>query len=199
MDITRYADAAAFLRIPVARPLALESSSDFHLTSLDLNSTELGASMLALGTGLGAIGDGWSKFANAIGPHSSETHVVRALAAQGVPKDRFVEVVDALIEIAKPQVPDVEDLRKAMIVLEYSDDVTWTGNAVSYTSSDGYTRFFYFYKHLDAATDKINIVFGNLKADFTLAPDVLSIEKKKVGWFGFKHEESVELRNLPHD
>ncbi|KAF9163997.1 hypothetical protein DFQ26_001910 [Actinomortierella ambigua] len=212
MDIIRYADAAAFLRIPVARPLALESSSDFHLTSLDLNSTELGASMLALGTGLGAIGEGWSKFANAIGPHSSETvkrhiclgfqkyeHVVRALAAQGVPKDRFVEVVDALIEIAKPQVPDVEDLRKAMIVLEYSDDVTWTGNAVSYTSSDGYTRFFYFYKHLDAATDKINIVFGNLKADFTLAPDVLSIEKKKVGWFGFKHEESVELRNLPHD
>ncbi|KAF9563416.1 hypothetical protein EC968_004848 [Mortierella alpina] len=212
MDITRYANAAAFLRIPITRPIALGSISDLHLTSLDFNATDFGASMLALGTGMGAIGEGWSKLANAIGPHSSETvkkhiclgfkkyeHVVRALAAQGVPRERFVEVVDALIEVAKVQVPDVEELRKAMIVLEYSDDVTWTGNAVSYTADDGYNRFFYFYKYFNATTDKVDIAFGSLRADFTLAPDILSIEKKKVGWFGIGSEESVELRNLPHD
>ncbi|KAF9288480.1 hypothetical protein BGZ74_000911 [Mortierella antarctica] len=212
MDIVRYADATAFLRIPITHPLAMESASDFHLKSLDFEAMELGTSMLALGTGMGAIADGWSKLANVIGPHSSETikryiclgfskyeHSVRALAAHGIPQYRFVEVVDALINIAKAQVPDVEDLRAAMLVLEVSDDVTWTGNSVMYTSDDGYHSWFYFYKFHDTATDKFDIVFGTLRADFRLSPDILAIEKKKVGWLGIGHEESVELRNIPHD
>ncbi|KAF9909613.1 hypothetical protein EC991_008271 [Linnemannia zychae] len=224
MDISRYAGAHAFLRIPVSRPNELHNLLDdtlipneLHnllddtLIPFELNVTGIGESMLAIGTGMSAIGEGWSKISNAIGPHSSEVvkrqvclgfkryeHTIKAIAAHGIPQYRFEEVVDALIKIAKVKNQDVEELRDAMIILEYTDDATWRGQTVSYTSDEGFHRFFHFYKYTNQTTNTVDIAFGTLAADFTIAPDTLIIEKKEVGWFGLRHEETTEFRDVPH-
>ncbi|KAG0196942.1 hypothetical protein BGX28_009537 [Mortierella sp. GBA30] len=211
MDIVRYAGAHAFLRIPVPHPKEPLNSLVNNLAPFEFNSTALGESMLAIGNGMSAIGEGWNKLSNAIGPHYSENvrrvvclgfkhyeHTVKALAAHAIPQYRFEDVVDSLIKVARVKNEDVEELREVMIILELSDDVTWKGQTVSYTSDDGLHRFFHFYKYLNQTTNTVDIAFGSLAADFTIAPDTMIIEKKKVGWFGLKHEETTEYRDVPH-
>ncbi|KAF9200913.1 hypothetical protein BGZ49_008856 [Haplosporangium sp. Z 27] len=187
MDIARYAGAHAFLRIPVSRPNKPQRLSDNTLIPFEFSSTAVGESMLAVGKGMSAIGEGWSKISNAIGPRLSESvkrqiclgfkryeHTIKAIAAHGIPQYRFEEVVDALIKIAKVKNQDVEELRNAMIILEYTDD------------------------YANQTTNTVDIAFGTLAADFTIAPDTMITEKKKVGWFGLKHEETTEFRDVPH-
>ncbi|KAG0210640.1 hypothetical protein BGX33_004797 [Mortierella sp. NVP41] len=213
MDMLRYASAAAYLRIPIPRaePRTTTPSSLSALLGIHTQAAGAGESMIAIGKGLGAIGDGWSKLANAIGNSASETvtrqicpgfqryeHTTKALYAQGLDQDRFVEVVNALIDLAHVQVPDVEDLRRAMVVLEFSPNVTWTGEQVMYTSDDGFHRFFYFYKYANEETQKIDIVFGTLASSFTIAPDVLVVHKRRSTWLGLRKSEEVLYRNVPH-
>ncbi|KAG0236905.1 hypothetical protein BGW42_002403 [Actinomortierella wolfii] len=207
MDIMRYASAMAFLRITVSDKSFDVSDESAALTSVFPSGKELEA----IGAGLSSIAEGWKSIASVIGPSVSETvrrqvclgfekyeHTVKALHASGIEQERFVQVVDSLISLAEPQVPDVADLRKAMVVLEYSDNVTWTGETVSYTASNGFHGFFHFYKYVDAATNKISVVFGMLKSDFTIAPDLLIVERKKAGLFGLHRSNTVEYRNVPH-
>ncbi|KAG0329994.1 hypothetical protein BG004_002210, partial [Podila humilis] len=211
MDIIRYTAALAFVRESPPHPNEPHKLLVNNLTPFEINITAVGESMLAIGNGMSAIGEGWSKISNAIGPHSSESvrtviclgfsryeHTVKALKAHGIPQDRFEEVVDSLIKIARVKNQDVEELRELMLILELSDEMTWRGQTVSYTSDDGFHRFFHFYKYLNQTTNAVDIVFGSLTSDFSLAPDTMIIDKKKVGWFGFNDKQTMEYRGVPH-
>ncbi|KAF9347505.1 hypothetical protein BGX26_001003, partial [Mortierella sp. AD094] len=211
MDIIRYTAALAFVRGSPPHPNEPHKLLVNNLTPFEINITAIGESMLAIGNGMSAIGEGWSKISNAIGPHSSESvrkviclgfnryeHTVKALAAHGIPQHRFEDVVDSLIKITRVKNEDVEELRELMLILELSDEMTWRGQTVSYTSGDGFHRFFHFYKHFNQTTNAVDIVFGSLTADFTIAPDTMIIDKKKVGWFGFNDKQTIEYRDVPH-
>lgn len=167
--------------------------------------------MDAIGKGLGSIGEGWKKLSDSLANRASETvtreiclgfqryeHTVKTLYGQGLDQERFVEVVDGLIKIAKVRDPDVKDLKRSMVLLEVFPNITWTGTTVSYTSDDGFHRFFYFYKFMSEVTQKIDIVFGMISATFRIAPDVLIIRKNKVRLIGLDRSETVEYRNVPH-
>ncbi|KAG0285027.1 hypothetical protein BGZ98_005688 [Dissophora globulifera] len=211
MDIARYAAALAFLRITVPHPNEPHNSLISSLVPFEINIAAVGESMIAIGEGMSAIGEGWSKLSNAIGPHYSENvrqvvclgfkryeHTIKAIAAHGIPQYRFEDAVNALIKIARVKNKDVEELREVMLILEFSDDVTWKGQTVSYTSDDGFHRFFHFYKYLNQTTNAVDIAFGSLAADFSIASDTMIIEKKEVGWLGLNHEETTEYRDVPH-
>ncbi|KAF9163098.1 hypothetical protein DFQ26_002939 [Actinomortierella ambigua] len=211
MDITRIAAALAFVKLHFPSPVEPDNSLVNDLIPFDFNTTAIAESMFAVGKGMSAVGEGWEKLSNAIGPKYSETvrqvvclgfkrfeQTVKAFAAHGIPQDRFEEVVNAVIKVARVRNEDVEELREIMIILELSDDMTWRGQTVSYTSADGYHRFFHFYKYLNQTTNAVDVAFGTLSANFILAPDTMIIDKKEVGWFGLEREETTEYRDVPH-
>ncbi|KAG0202759.1 hypothetical protein BGX28_004802 [Mortierella sp. GBA30] len=212
MDVLRYSSAMAYLRIPIL-PRVTPSSNfqDLLPFRFDVDIQDAGTSMMAIGKGMSAIAEGWSALAGALGNSVSETvrreiclgfqkyeHTVKVLYAQAVDPDHFVEVVESLIKISQVQVPAVEDLRTVMVVLQYSSNVTWSGETTSYTSDDGFHWFFYFYKYANELTNKIDIVFGMLSTTFTIGPDVLIVNRKKIGLLGFSRSEEVLFRNVPH-
>lgn len=211
MDIVRFLSASAFLKTPVPHLQAMHSPVD-GASPVSVHHMMDPATLIALGTGLGAIGDGWDKFSSAIFGSSSEKvtrqiclgfekyeHSVSALKADSIPQEHFLQAVDALLQLSQVQPQAVEDLRKAMVIVEYSTNLTWSGETAQYTSKDGSHGFFFLYKHQDPKTNNIDIVFGALKADFKLAEDVLVIERKEVGPLGMGRDESVEFKGVPHD
>ncbi|KAF9559923.1 hypothetical protein BGW38_009071, partial [Lunasporangiospora selenospora] len=128
MDILRYSSAAAYLNIPIPKTWLLDEPT----TPKNPTTPEpgIGDSMKAIGEGMKAIGEGWSAISNALANKVTETvkrevclgferyeHVVTALAAKGVHQEHFVEIVDALIKSAQPRVPDIQDMKDAMVVL----------------------------------------------------------------------------------
>ncbi|KAG0202417.1 hypothetical protein BGX28_005049 [Mortierella sp. GBA30] len=197
VDIVRYAGAHAFLRLPVSRPDERHSLSNNTPIPFEFNDTAVGESMLACY---------WRGLEQVFQCHRTALirdratsdlpcfkryeHTVKAIAARGIPQYRFGEVVDGLIKVVMVQNKDVEELREAMFILECSDDVTWKGQTVSYTSDNGFYRLFHFYKYVNQTTDNVDIAFGSLAADFTIVPDLLIVDKKKVGWFELDHEEN---------
>ncbi|KAG0255149.1 hypothetical protein BGZ95_005853 [Linnemannia exigua] len=213
MDILRYASATAYLRIPIGHVRPVDGLHITEPTSVgnDFDTQGAGDSMDAIGKGLGSIGDGWKKLSDSIANRASETvtreiclgfaqyeHTVKTLSGQGLDQEHFVKVVDGLIKMAKVRDPDVKDLKRSMELLEIFPNITWTGTTVSYTSDDGFHRFFYFYKYISEITQKIDIVFGMISATFRIAPDVLIIRKNKVRWLGLDRSDTVEFRNVPH-
>ncbi|KAF9080200.1 hypothetical protein BGX23_002511 [Mortierella sp. AD031] len=214
MDMLRVASAAAYLRILVSRPepRVFTPASFSALFDNPVPGKDAGNPMVEIGKGIGAIGDGWSKFANAVHHSVSETvtrqiclgferyeHTVRALSARGIDQDRISELVDALIELAHVQVPDIDELKKMMVILEFSPNITWTGEHVMHTSNDGFHRVFYFYKHVNEVSQKVDIVFGTLASTFTIAPDVLTVHRRKSSWAGLSRSDMVFYRNVPHE
>ncbi|KAF9968996.1 hypothetical protein BGZ73_008916 [Actinomortierella ambigua] len=211
LDIVRYACAHAFLKVPIPRINPSQVELDEILRPFTVHNMGLLDSIGAISAGLGSIADAWSKLSNAFGSRVTETvrrriclgfsryeHTVTGSVARSIPLKLFGEVVDALIKVAKVKNKDVDELREIMIILELTDDMTWKGQTSSYTSSDGFHRFFHFYKYVNQTTNTVDIVFGNLAADFTIAPDTLIIDKNKVSWGGLSREQTTVFRDVPH-
>ncbi|KAF9418178.1 hypothetical protein BGZ76_004437 [Entomortierella beljakovae] len=200
MDILRYASATTYLKDPIHREIDEPESGG-----------GVGDSLSAIGKGLGDIGEGWSKFSDAFANKASETvtreiclgfsryeHTAKAFYAQGIAQENFPKIVDAVLNIAKVRTSDIEDIREALIVLEFSSNITWIGESVSYTSEDGFHRYFYLYKYANEITGKIDIIFSFVSSTFTIAPDILTVQRKTVKWIGLSRSEDVVFRNIPH-
>ncbi|KAF9342767.1 hypothetical protein BGX26_006879, partial [Mortierella sp. AD094] len=206
MDILRYGSAIAYLRVPFFQDA---HSSLSHISKSELAAQMSDAAMDSLGISMVGFAKGWEAIAKAFKTTITETsrlkvclgfekyaHTVKSIIAQGVDKLDFRQVVDYLVEMA--EVPNDNELKAFMLLIKVSNNLTWSGESVSYTSMDGFHRFFYFLKYSDVASNTVDFVFGMIKSDFVLAPDVLIVHQKKSFLGGIYETDKTIYRNVPH-
>ncbi|KAK3808239.1 MAG: hypothetical protein J3R72DRAFT_481081 [Linnemannia gamsii] len=212
MNIARFLSASVFLKSPVPRSRVMQNLVDDSSPSTPVPQMMDPATLLALGDALGAIADGWDKASNILFGSSSEkvtrqiclgfekyAHSVRVIKAVGIPQEQFSEHVEILLRLGQVQVKEVEELQELIGLIVASEDFTWKGLTVQYTSSNGsFHSWACFYKHTDPETNKSTILFGTLQADFNIAQDILVVERKEVGPLGTGREQTVEFRGVPH-
>ncbi|KAF9100545.1 hypothetical protein BGX27_000346, partial [Mortierella sp. AM989] len=206
MDILRYGSAIAYLRIPFSQgSLSTESlvlESELSPLSTDIAWNVLGNSILGFAKAWRAIVKAFktgitetSKLKVCLGFGKYEQDV-KTITSRGTDKTRFPELVDNLIKMSGA--PDDDELRTFMLLITISDNLTWSGETVSYTSTDGFHRFLYFLKYSDVGSNTVDFAFGIIKTDFKLAPDMLVAHRKQSILGGIYESDEIIYRNVPH-
>ncbi|KAF9992786.1 hypothetical protein BGZ65_011799 [Modicella reniformis] len=216
LDILRFATTAAYLRInhlqgeyekeekmnvvdfPVSGVLDLPD----HLFPLDPLSA-LGLSMILVAQGFTAIAN---LFKNTITEAVKSkvclgferySHIVKTAAFTGIDKDNFPEVIEQVVTTA--QLPNNDDLKSIMLGVKYSEtEFTWTGESMIYTAPDGNNHFLYLTKHADPKTNKVDLIYGMVNAQYSLAADLFIVNKKTSILGSIFQKQETEFKTIPH-
>ncbi|KAF9357047.1 hypothetical protein BGX34_009620 [Mortierella sp. NVP85] len=217
LDILRFSAAASYLRVNIPSLMIDEDIGNGYNTQEGLVVVNKGvdnfldpASMAALGKAMTSFADGWSAIAKAFKSSVREqvmrrvclgfekyNQFTKASAMSGVHPGHMLEVVEQIIVSA--QLPDNRDLKSIMLGIKYSDEFAWIGESITYTAPNGKSNFFYLTKHTNPNTNKTDLVYGSLNTEFTLAPDMLIVNRQTSILGGIWEKEETIFRTIPHE
>jgi hypothetical protein len=122
----------------------------------------------------------------------------KAASFSGIDPSNLVGVVDHIARSAG--LPDDDDLKTILMGVKYSEtEFTWTGESITYTAADGKSHFFYLTKHANPETKKVDLVYGMVSTEFTLAPDMLIVTRRTSIAGGIFESEKTTFSTIPHE
>ncbi|KAG0241023.1 hypothetical protein BGX31_001527 [Mortierella sp. GBA43] len=204
LDILRYSAAAAYLGITIPSLDHLSAMPEYGTTKLDPES------LAAFGSIIKKFAEGWSSAAIPLKPSIHQNFGLKvclgfeqyddtskAAAISGIHPSNLMKAVEHVIQAA--QLPDDKDIKSIMMGVKYSDnEFTWTSESITYMGPDGKNRFLYLTKHANPKTNKIDLIYGMVNSEFSLAPDILVVHEKWSMLWGTFGGGRTYYRKVPH-
>ncbi|KAG0219215.1 hypothetical protein B0O80DRAFT_460070 [Mortierella sp. GBAus27b] len=209
LDILRLSAATTYLRIGI--PSSIDQEKSLTTTMGGFDAQMLDPALVKLGSAINLAVEAIilliTELRNSITEEvklkvclgfEKYNHMSKATRLSGIHPENLLDVVGVVVSEA--HLPDNEDLKSIMMGIKYSDDeFTWTGESITYTAPDGKNHFLYLTKHVNPKTNKIDLVYGMVNSEFSVAPDMLIVRRRTSILGGIFGWEKTTFSTIPHE